>query len=323
MPLSAAPAYLPDVLGPDFEQLTLPQPDDYEGTVRSTLIRRRFTGPASDRAVLYIHGFTDYFFQRELARQWEKHGYRFYALDLRKYGRSLLPHQRPNNVRDLTEYFADLDAALARIGEEGARTVVLNGHSTGGLITALYARSGSRRGQVSVLVLNSPFLEMNQPWLLRKVAMPVISRLGALYPDLPIPARLPPGYGESLHQSRHGEWDYNLTWKPIEVFAVNAGWLRAIRAGHRQVARGLGLPQPVLVLHSARTVQRYHPFNDEYFSADGVLNAEHIRTLAPQLGSRVTVQGIEGGMHDLVLSRPAVREKVYEAMFRWLATVPG
>ncbi len=160
-------------------------------------------------------------------------------------------------------------------------------------------------------------------WALRKLALPVISRLGALYPDLPIPARLPLGYGESLHQSRRGEWDYNLTWKPIQVFAVNAGWLRAIRAGHGQVARGLDLPQPVLVLHSTRTVRRYHPFNDEYFNADGVLNADHIRSLAPRLGSRVTVQGIEGGMHDLILSRPAVREKVYEAMFRWLTKVIG
>ena len=39
-------------------------------------------------------------------------GYDFYALDLRKYGRSLRPHQTPDYVDDLREYFDELDEAL-------------------------------------------------------------------------------------------------------------------------------------------------------------------------------------------------------------------
>ncbi|MCC3157256.1 alpha/beta hydrolase [Hymenobacter sp. 15J16-1T3B] len=320
---SAAPAYTPDILGPDFEQLRLEQPADYEGAVVSTLVRHRpAAAPATRRAVLYVHGFTDYFFQRELAEQWTAHGYRFYALDLRKYGRSLLPHQRPNNVRDLREYFADLDAARAIMQAEGAALLVLNGHSTGGLISALHA--AAHPGAWAALVLNSPFLEMNQPRWLREGVLPLVVRLGHRWPDLPVQANLPFGYGESLHRHYHGEWDYNLDWKPRRVFNVNAGWLRAIRRGHRQVAQGLGITAPVLVLHSARTVQHYHPFNEEYFQADGVLNVTNIRDLAPRLGPRVTVETIEGGMHDLVLSRPAVRAEVYQRVFEWLAkTLPG
>ncbi|MBC6990582.1 alpha/beta hydrolase [Hymenobacter sp. BT491] len=317
----APPTYVPDVLGEGFEQHSIAQPNDYEGPVRCTIIRKRNPRAAANRAVLYLHGFTDYFFQRELAEQWLAHGFQFYALDLRKYGRSLLPHQRPNNVRDLREYFPDLDAALDLVRAEGNQTVVLNAHSTGGLIAALYADAGAHRAALAALVLNSPFFEMNLPWLVRRVALPLLTRVGAIFPNLTPRASLGRGYGESLHRQFRGEWDYNLAWKPVEVFPVNAGWLRAIRKGHRQVARGLSVAQPVLVLHSDRTLRRYRPFNDDFFRTDGVLNVQHIRKLAPRLGPRVTVRAIEGGMHDLILSREPVRSEAYRQIFEWLATV--
>jgi alpha-beta hydrolase superfamily lysophospholipase len=44
-------------------------------------------------------------------------GYAFYALDLRKHGRSLAAHQHPCFCKDLSEYFADLTRALEEIGE--------------------------------------------------------------------------------------------------------------------------------------------------------------------------------------------------------------
>ena len=61
----------------------------------ATLVRRRADAPTR-RAVLYLHGFVDYFFQTHLAEFFTDRGFDFYALDLRKYGRSLLPHQTPN-----------------------------------------------------------------------------------------------------------------------------------------------------------------------------------------------------------------------------------
>ncbi|UOQ52908.1 alpha/beta hydrolase [Hymenobacter cellulosivorans] len=311
--------YQPDVLGPDFEQHRISQASDYEGPVVCTLVRLREQVP-SPRAVLYVHGFTDYFFQRDMALEFRRHGFRFYALDLRKYGRSWLPHQTANNVRDLAEYYADLDAALAIMRAEGSTTVVLSGHSTGGLIAALYAHDRAPRTQLAALFLNSPFLDMHQNWLNRNVGVPLAARLGRVAPDIQLPANLPTEYGRSLHRQYLGEWEYNLAWKPIEVFPVKLGWLRAIHAGHRRVARGLSVPQPILVLHSDKTVTQ-PGWSEQYFQADGVLNVRHIRELSPQLGPRVTVQAIPGGIHDLVLSRPAVRAQVYQVLFEWLATV--
>lgn len=312
----ATSVYQPDVLGSDFEQRILPQADDYEGPVHSTLVRLRLAGPAT-KAVLYVHGFADYFFQREMALRYQQHGYRFYALDLRKYGRSWLPHQRPNNVRDLREYFADLDAALAVVRAEGTGPILLAGHSMGGLVAALYLRAGEGRALVSALFLNSPFLAMHQPWVLRHVGVPLVAALGRFAPDLPLPGNLPPNYVRSLHRAYHGEWDFHLPWKPLAAFPITAGWLRAIHAGHLRVRQGLGLQLPILVLHSDRTVPT-RVWSDEYFRADGVLNVRDMVRLAPRLGSHVTTQAIAGGMHDLVLSPEPVREKVYQELFAWL-----
>ncbi|GAA3999833.1 alpha/beta hydrolase [Hymenobacter fastidiosus] len=319
--MPTASLYQPDILGADYEQRILPQPADYEGAVQSTLVRRL---PAKQyaQAVLYVHGFNDYFFQQEMAARYQQHGYDFYALDLRKYGRSLLPQQRPNNVRDLREYYADLDAALTIVQAEGHATILLSGHSTGGLVAALYAQDGRQRTAVTALFLNSPFLAMHQSWFNKRVGVPLAAALGWLVPGAKIPTNLSPEYGRSLHREHHGEWDYQLAWKPNQVFPVTAGWLRAIHGGHQRIRRGLSIAQPVLVLHSDQTV-RTGGWSDEYFRADGVLNVRDIHTLAPRLGPRVTVKAIAGGMHDLVLSRPPVREVVYRELFAWLTTTLG
>ncbi|GGG32241.1 alpha/beta hydrolase [Hymenobacter glacieicola] len=315
-------SYQPDPLGPDFEQLVLPQPDDYEGAVRAVLVRcRQEPSVPTPRAVLYVHGFNDYFFQREMAAEYVRHGYRFYALELRKYGRALLPHQRPNNVRSLSEYFLDLDAALTQLQAEGSPRVVLSGHSTGGLITALYA-AHCRPPELAALVLNSPFLELHQSWLRRHLAVPVAVALGARWPDLPLPAGLPPTYGQSLHRAYRGSWEYDLAWKPNHVFPVNAGWLRAIRQGQARVRRGLGLPLPVLVLHSDRT-GRGRSWHEDCKRTDIVLEVAHIAALAPRLGHNVTVQAIPGAVHDVLLSAPAVRAAAYRAVFAWLSRQVG
>src|SRR3989338_5991600 len=132
-------SYQPDILGNGFEQLTINQPDDYEGKVTCTLIRKKAETP-TQKAVLYVHGYNDYFFQSELANWYNANGYHFYAVDLRKYGRSILPHQKMNNARDLTEYFADLDTALRLIQAEGNTTVLLTALPRGDFFCPYYTQ---------------------------------------------------------------------------------------------------------------------------------------------------------------------------------------
>ena len=72
-------------------------------------------------------------------------------MDLRKYGRSILPNQNPFFCKSLKEYFADLDTALAIIREEGNDKILLMAHSTGGLITPYYL--DSKKGKLPQLFL--------------------------------------------------------------------------------------------------------------------------------------------------------------------------
>jgi len=152
--------YVPDILGTGYEQLTLSFPDDYEGKVVATLVRKK-AAQSTQKAVLYIHGFLDYFFQTEMAEQFNAHGYDFYALDLRKYGRSKLPHQIFYNVLDLNEYNAEITQALQIIGEEQHTQVLFAGHSTGGLTATLYAAHHPDHPLIKALWENSPFYYFN------------------------------------------------------------------------------------------------------------------------------------------------------------------
>ena len=109
--------WAPDILGAPFEQVTLPLGTDAEGEVMATLVRSRPRAaalkPLADVDVLYVHGWSDYFFQRSLARFLTDRGARFFALDLRKYGRSLRPGQTPGYIANLEDYDADTPTARA------------------------------------------------------------------------------------------------------------------------------------------------------------------------------------------------------------------
>src|SRR6478672_7216274 len=126
-----------DVLGPDYRVETFSLPPDDEGPVVATLVTLEPAEP-NGRAVLHVHGFADYFFHTEYAEWWLERGYDFYALDLRKYGRSIRPHQTPTYIADLHDYFTEIDLAWWRItvrdGHDAPGAVVLSGHSTGGLV---------------------------------------------------------------------------------------------------------------------------------------------------------------------------------------------
>lgn len=302
-----------DVLGPPYTSITLALTPDAEGEVYATLVRRPADGTAQG-AVLHVHGFADYFFHTEYAEWWTARGYDFYALDLRKYGRSIRAHQTPNYVEDLEEYYEELDAAWAFVSSEQSR-VVLSAHSTGGLLLPLWA--DARAITATAMVLNSPWFDLRGSMLLRTVGTKVIDLVGAARPKRIIPRDVSGLYGQSLHRTHGGEWDYNLDWKPVESWPLYAGWLRAIRRGHARLQRGLSLPFPVLVLSSARTGAPTE-MSDEVHGSDIVLDVKQIRRWAGVIGTHVTSIAVEGARHDVMLSLEPVRKRAYDELDRWL-----
>ena len=103
-PLHQEPAVPVTVPVPDEQLTTLTCLPDAEGAVVATLVR---PFPArsgrNGQATLYLHGYVDYYFHPHVAQAFLDAGQSFYALDLRKYGRSLRPHQTPFFCRSLSE----------------------------------------------------------------------------------------------------------------------------------------------------------------------------------------------------------------------------
>src|SRR6266567_1685397 len=106
----------PDILGDGYTQqvLELGTDPDGEGRIAAVLVRREpRTAEAARGVVLYVHGFSDYFFQTALADFFAERGLAFYALDLRKSGRARRPGQTAHYVSDLALYDDEMGRALA------------------------------------------------------------------------------------------------------------------------------------------------------------------------------------------------------------------
>jgi len=306
-------------LDTDFDYNTLDLAEDYEGKPVACLISAK-ANQGGRAAVLYLHGFVDYFFHPHVAAQFLQHDIDFYALDLRRYGRALLPGQHPNYCRDVAEYYEEIDLAIEQISQHTGQAIYLLGHSTGGLIASLYVSEGRQRQKIKALILNSPFFRFNLPPLLRTILPALSALVGYIAPYANTPGVLPPVYPQSLHKDYYGEWDFNLDWKPIDGFPAYFRWLHAISRAHKKVEKGLNLDLPIRVLHSSASslIKEYGPLARD---TDIVLNVEDIKQLGATLGPQVSLQEVQGAVHDVFLSAPDVREQAFADMFTWLAEI--
>jgi len=312
-------SYQLDILKNGFESLTIAQPDDYEGKVMCTLVRKQ-AHDKSAKAVLHVHGFNDYFFNDELAEKFNRQGFNFYALDLRKHGRSWLSHQKFNNIRNLYEYYQDIDAVLNIIRSEGNEKILLSGHSMGGLIMLLYAEINQDKGLFDAVFLNSPFFEQNKDVITKKLVIPVVAMLGRVWPDVNVPGRFSKFYGPSLHKNDYGEWDYNLNLKPHIMPLANMGWVSAIHQGQKKVWKGVELKKPLLIMHPAESVSG-SKWNEKFKHADLVVNVKDISRHAHKIKGDCRIVSIDGAVHDVMLSSRPVREIAYNELFSWLESL--
>lgn len=308
-----------DIL-PGYSQCTIPLRSDSRGEVVATLVRRDSLHTAP-RALLYVHGYNDYFFQSALGDSITRHGIAFYALDLRRYGRSLRPHQDAFWTSDLREYYEELGKALQQIRLEGAKEVYLMAHSTGGLITSLYLHDTRNSDHIAGFILNSPFLDFNFPPSQEKTILPLLSRLGKALPSKVITgvSKKPGLYAQSLLKRYHGKWDFDTTWKKDHGHPIRLGWLRTIRAGHQRVQGGLDLPMPILLMSSDKSLRPTGAWKSDYAEADLVLDVEDIQRYGVRLGRDVRAVRIPKGLHDLFLSSDSTAyAQSYSQLFTFL-----
>lgn len=334
--------WIADLLGPGFSALTLTLHPDDEGDAVATLVRYRreddpdalplATEPLPAFALLAIHGWNDYFFHTELARTIGALGGRFFAIDLRKYGRSWRAGQMWGYTDDLSIYDEDIHAALDAIHDELGYDLplVFFGHSTGGLTASLW--TDRHPGLLSGLILNSPWLELQGSTLLRHVGQPILDTLAQFSPTTVLPVadngnyqRLLTGWraeDDPLDASLADDpfftgWGPDERYRHFPSFPIRPGWLSAIMRGHAQVAAGLSIDCPILTLTSAHTIIA-DTWKDEMRGADIVLDVAQIWKRVPTLGARTTLIKLDNAIHDVVLSRASVRHEAYAEIERWL-----
>lgn len=320
----------PDVLGPGFRARTVELPPGSEPHSTATVVRYRPgdvpPAPGSLRgAVLYLHGWSDYFFNAELARTCASAGYAFYALDLHGYGRNLTDEVlaagagNPGHTTDLADYDDDIAATLDLMAEDGqpgpGGRLVLMGHSTGGLTAALWA--ARHPGRLAGLALNAPWIASHGSDAVGAALRPVLARLARRRPERAVHARLRSHYYRVISERAEGEWPIDPRWRPETSFDITPGWLNAVLKAQEEVSKGLNLHVPVLVQTSARSLIRPW-WSERMRSADTVLDVRQIRRHAEDLGPDVTVRSYDGAVHDVHLSRGPVRRAAQEDLVAWL-----
>lgn len=316
-------------MGEKFEQQTLSLGSDNEGEVVATLIRslppaRRLRDklfglprPFENVDVLYVHGWSDYFFQKELADFWTSRGARFFAIDLRKYGRSLGEDQTPGYIEELDSYDQEIEAALQAMQRDPNRKLILLGHSTGGLVLTLWADRNP--DLFDAIVLNSPWLEFQLSAIGRKAFSPIVDLTARFNAGEPVP-QMDFGYYTRAQQevaTKDRPIQVNTKWRPLQSMPVRMGWIKAILAGHEKVAAGLHINKPIYVMLSKNSALPTK-WDESLKHSDTVLNVEAVAKAALHLGQTVTIERVDGALHDIFLSAPDVRDHAYKQLERWM-----
>lgn len=309
-----------DIL-PGYEARYVNQGEAFDGPCRSTIIRMR-ADSTSRKGYLYVHGFNDYFFQEEMGRRFIDSGYHFYAVDLRRYGRSRQPWQYPFNIRSQKEYFADIDSAIAQMRRDGITDITLSGHSTGGLTVALFASVKGKECGVHRVVTDSPFLAWNFSPFYRKVLIPGVSFLGGIFKNGKVKQAHCDGYAYSLLKQYDGEWEYDTDWKMIYSPPVTYSWIRSIQQAQKEVVKKSGdIAVPLLVMHSSRKVEGCG-WDSSFMYGDAVLDPVMIQAQGEKIKKKskhpVVICTIDSGLHDLILSLKPHRDAAYDTIFGFI-----
>lgn len=300
----------------DYTSQTIHLPSDYEGEVTATLISSNFN-EGNRKNVLYLHGYNDYFFHPHLGEKFIENKFDFYALDLRKYGRSLMEHQRPNYCKDIEEYFEEISIALRQIHNLSKSPIYLLGHSTGGLTASVYMNNGKEKNLIAGLILNSPFLDFNMSLFEKSYSYLGAQIFSSIAPYSKINGVLTPVYAQSIHKDFYGEWYFNLNWKPIKGFPTYFKWVIAIREAQKKLVHSK-IKVPILILHSSDSI-KLSTFSMDAMSKDIVLNIEDIKRVGKKLGDNVILLKIDNALHDIFLSPKVVRETAFNKMFSWFS----
>jgi alpha-beta hydrolase superfamily lysophospholipase len=294
-------------------------------SARITLVRPDAVVASPRAAILHVHGYNDYFYQPDLAEFFAGLGLAFYAVDLRKSGRSLKPGEHPHDMADLAEHGDDIQAAVDAIASLHSADsprglpVIVHGHSTGGLATAIWV-ADRPPAQLVAVILNSPLfgLQMNRRDRASMRALPLLAKVA---PGATVASR-PAVYAKFLHSSGGGPAEFDFAWKTPKGVPAKARWVAAVNRGWARIDAGLPISVPTLVARSDSCGPERDD-NPRIMEQDVVIDTDAIALAIPKLGPNARELVVAGGIHDLSQSAPGPRKVYYDAVAAFIDEVLG
>lgn len=321
-----------DFLGSDYRARTLSLPSGSECTLISyEPAGCSSSGPSlssKDKAILYIHGYTDYFFQTSMAEYFHELGFCFYALDLQGYGRSIRPNRKPTSCNSFLDYHQDLSAAFDVMLVDGITECVPLAHSMGGLALTSYLRlhetkhsqADDKAAQSSIcikgVILNSPFLALPLSPAKESLVLPIYRFLAKYFAFVSLATQQTNPYSRTLHTSLSGEWSYRLDWKPATGFPFSFAWIQQVMV-EQALSSQAQIRIPTLLCHSSKSTY----FNRDLAKirqGDGVLNVENMEIKTKAIYQNLSIAVVEQGFHDLYLSPLPIRTQYLTSIATWL-----
>lgn len=304
-------------MNPSYTTQVLALPSSPDGALFCTLISSN-NNTRNRKSVLYIHGFTDYFFQYAMGDRFNQEGYDFYAIDLKRHGRSLTKEQKPNFCASISDFFEDIDAGIQTIYGLNNTTIYLLGHSNGGLVCSHYMAKGKERQKIKALLLNAPFFNFPLGNFLNMLSYWTAKIVSSIAPNASLRKGVTSVYPKSIHKEYYGEWEFDFNKKPLEGFPIYFSWVKAIIEAQKALS-SLSIKVPVLVLYSNQSAKPKE-YSPKVKQADIILDVEDIKRIVPSIKATISMVEIPNAMHDVFLSEKAVREYAYGETFAWLLT---
>lgn len=321
-----------DVLGPEFSVRQMPVTGRGSHTTMSLVRFNQRPAGIPRGTVLYVHGWSDYFANPELAQAVVEAGFHFYALDLHGYGRNLTEEvlstgEVPGMAADLTEYREDFDVARTAILDDGKpadpQHLVVVAHSTGGLTMSLLLME--EPGEVAGLALATPWIApQGHPWVDH-----LITALAALIPQrwhgLKIPVPVNTNYHRTLSADREGSWSVDPQWRPKRSFPITVNLLVSTARARLRIldlGRGGGTVGAPVLLQISRRSLLVPWWSERMHAVDTVLDVEAIRRRIGLLSRSPRVISYDGALHDVHRSAPAIRRQAFQDLQDWLGELP-
>tara|TARA_B110000483_G_scaffold80470_1_gene100104 strand:- start:3074 stop:4153 length:1080 start_codon:yes stop_codon:yes gene_type:complete len=271
--------------------------------------------PGNRRAVLWIHGFNDYYFHFHVGELLLSEGYNVYSITLPKYPQNGTDRRYLFYTSDIGGYFPYIDDYIDFINKRDIHDIVLYGHSTGGLITTAYLSEGKNASKISKLILNAPFFDFNDSDLKEFILESIISTIGKFAPKFLVKEGKNklhnPDYYKDILSRYYFEQNKKLTY-PSHVFA---GWIRAVSIYHKKIQKKqIKLRIPVLVLTSSTSMRRCSGEQ----KGDCVLDVIEMKRISKNIGDDVRVKDYHGAIHDVLLSKSGVVDLATRDMLHFL-----